>query len=161
MRLVRIARRSHTEGFLKMRSHIRTHVHTMYQWVCLRIHTHTVCDPLWKNRLLAIFYDNRVLGIDRCRIYCRVQRSKSQTLKSLLNRVIANKLYTGHPCLSSQIFEKRSGLYVHSSTFNVSVLHHAVSAIMNLPGKMATERASVRQSWSVGEDIERSDGLYT
>ena len=31
------------------------------------------------------------------------------------------KLYTGHPCLSLQIFEKRRVLYVHSSTFNVSV----------------------------------------
>ena len=80
-----------------------------------------ICDPLWKNWPLAIFYENRVLGMDRRRFYCRVQRSKSQALKSFLSRVMAKKLYTGHPCLSSQFFEKRSVLYVHSSTFSVSV----------------------------------------
>ena len=32
--------------------------------------------------------------------------------------------------------------------YAVSVLHHAVSAILNLPGKMATERVPVQQSWS-------------
>ena len=79
------------------------------------------CDPLWKNRPLAIFHENHVLGIGRRRIYCRVQRSKSQALKSFLSRVMAKKLYTGYPCLSSQFFKKRSILYVHSSTFNVSV----------------------------------------
>ena len=56
---------------------------------------------------------------------------------------MAKKLYTGHPCLSSQFFEKRSILYVHSSTFNVSVYapyHTAWLAIlMDLPGK-ATDR---------------------
>ena len=70
---------------------------------------------------LAIFHENRILGIGRRRLYCRVQRSNSQALKSFLSRVMAKKLYTGHPCLSSQFFKKRSVLYVHSSTFNVSV----------------------------------------
>ena len=36
-----------------------------------------ICDPLWKNRPLAIFYENRVLGMDQRRFYCRVQWSKS------------------------------------------------------------------------------------
>ena len=80
-----------------------------------------ICDPLCKNRPLAIFHENRVLGIGRRRIYCRVQRSKSQPLKRFLSQVMAKKLYTGHPCLSSQFFNKRRVLYVHSSTFNVSV----------------------------------------
>ena len=81
----------------------------------------TICNPLWKNQPLAIFHENRVLGMDRRRIYCRVQRSKSQVLKRLLSRVMAKKLYTGHPCLSLQFFEKQIILYVRSSTFNVSV----------------------------------------
>ena len=34
---------------------------------------------------------------------------------------MAKKLYMSHPCLSLQIFDKRSILYVHSSTFNVSI----------------------------------------
>ena len=80
-----------------------------------------LCDPLWKNRPLAIFCENRISSMDRRRFYCRVQQSKSQALKSLLRWVIAKKLYTGHPYLSSQFFKKWSVLYVHSSTFNVSV----------------------------------------
>ena len=110
------------------------------------------CDPLWKNRPLAIFHENRVWDMNRRRIYCRVQRSKSQALKRLLSRVMPKKLYTGHPCLSLQFFEKRSVLYVHCSTFNVSVYAPYYTtrlfAIMNLPGKMAIERAMVHPSWS-------------
>ena len=67
-----------------------------------------ICDQLWKNRPLAIFHENHVLGADRRRIYCRVQRSKNQALKSFLSRVMAKKMYTGHLCLSSQFFEKQS-----------------------------------------------------
>ena len=107
----------------------------------------TICDPLWKNRPLAIFREFRVLGMDRCRICCRVQRSKSQVKKRLLGRVMPQKLYTGHPCLSSQFFEKRSVLYVHSSTFNVSVYapYHATRfvKIMNLPGKKAEDHEAI------------------
>ena len=64
------------------------------------------CDPLWKNL-------HRVLGMDQRRIYCRVQGSKSQVLKRLLNWVVAVPQFTN--------FRERSILYVHSSTFSVSV----------------------------------------
>ena len=53
-----------------------------------------------------------VLGMDRRRIYCRVQWSKSQALKRLIGRVMASKLDTGHPPLRLQIFEKQSVLYI-------------------------------------------------
>ena len=103
-----------------------------------------ICDPLWKNRPLVIFYENRVLGMDRRRICCRVQRSKSQALKRLLSRVMAKKFYTGHPCPCLQFFEKRSMLYVHRSTFNVSVYAPYATAwlakLMNLPGKSQRRR---------------------
>ena len=62
----------------------------------------------------------RVLGMDRRRFYCRVQLSKSQTLK-FSKPGYGQKLYKSHMCLSSQFFEKRSILYVHSSTLNVSI----------------------------------------
>ena len=48
---------------------------------------------------LQFFYEIHVLGMGRRRIYCRVQRSKSQAQKGFLSRVMVKKLYTGHPCL--------------------------------------------------------------
>ena len=36
------------------------------------VHERHKCDPLWKNRPLATFYENPVLGMDRRRFYCRV-----------------------------------------------------------------------------------------
>ena len=48
-------------------------------------------------------------------------QSAMEALKSFLSGVMAKKLYTGHQCLSSQFFEKRSIFYLHNSTFNVSV----------------------------------------
>ena len=39
-----------------------------------------ICDPLWTNRPLTNFHEIRVLGMDRRRIYCTVQRSKDQSL---------------------------------------------------------------------------------
>ena len=51
----------------------------MHWWIdCFRVTAALIiCDPLWKNQPLAIFHENRVLGIYRRRIYCRVQWSKS------------------------------------------------------------------------------------
>ena len=70
-----------------------------------------------------------------------VEFNGQKAVKRFLGRVMAEKLYTGHPCLSSQFFEKRSDLHVHTSTFNVSVYascHTAWLAIlMDLPGKRA------------------------
>ena len=45
----------------------------------------------------------------------------NQALKRFLSRVMAKKLYTGHPCHCSQFFEKRSVSFALCSTFNVSV----------------------------------------
>ena len=102
------------------------------------------CDPLWKNRPLANFHEIRVLGMDQRRIYCRVQRSKDQSLKMFLGRVMAKKLYAGHPGLGLQFFEKRSLLYALRSTFNVSVYAPCHTAwlgnLMDLPGKSQGER---------------------
>ena len=61
-----------------------------------------------KTDHLQFFFEICVFGTDRRRIYCRVQWSKSQALKRFLGRVMSKKLYMGHPCLSSQFFEKRS-----------------------------------------------------
>ena len=120
-----------------------------------------LCDPLWKNRPLAIFHENHVLGIGQCRIYFRVQRSKSQALKSFLSRVMAKKLYTGHTCFSSQFSEKRSVFYIHSSTFNVSVYapyHTAWLAIlMDLPGKA---RQAMKKESGKNKHSERYACLY-
>ena len=73
---------------------------------------------------------------------------KAELKKRLLSRVMAKKLYTGHPCLSSQFIEKRSDLYVHSSTFNVSVnapCHTTrLTFLIDLPGKRAS-RAERRE----------------
>ena len=103
-----------------------------------------ICDPLWKNRPLANFHEIRVLGMDRRRIYCRVQQSKDQSLKMFLGRVMAKKLYAGHPGLGLQFFEKRSRLYALCSTFNVSVYAPCHTAwlgdLMDLPGKSQGER---------------------
>ena len=92
---------------------------------CTYIHTYTSCAYVTrygKTDLSRFFMKIAFfMGIDQRRIYCRVQRSRSQALKTFLSQVMAKKLYTGHPCLSSQFFEKRSVLYVHNSTFNVSV----------------------------------------
>ena len=109
-------------------------------------HAHLLinCDLLWKNRPLANFHEIRVLGMDRRRIYCRVQRSKDQSLKMFLGRVMAKKLYAGHPGLGLQFFEKRSLLYALRSTFNVSVYAPCHTAwlgnLMDLPGKSQGER---------------------
>ena len=71
-------------------------------------------------------------------------------IKRLLSHVMAYKLYTGHPCLSSQFIEKRSDLYVHSSTFNVSVnapCHTTrLTILIALPGKGASRAERREQS---------------
>ena len=99
--------------------HIEGHVHERHK-----------CDLLWKNQPLVIFYENRVLGMDQRRFYCRAQWSKSQALKSFLSRVMAKEIVHGSPVPQFTIFEKRSVLYVHSSTFMYTLcitprgLHH-------------------------------------
>ena len=58
----------------------------------------------------------------------------------VIGRVMASKLYTGHPSLRLQFFEKRSVLYVRIETFNVSVYDPCNTTrsvdIMDLPGKV-------------------------
>ena len=60
---------------------------------------------------------------------------------------MASKLYTGHPSLRLQFFEKLSVLYVRMETFNVSVYdpYHSMwfSEIMNLPGKKSRVERSI------------------
>ena len=60
----------------------------------------------------------------------------------------------GHPCLSLQFFEKWRLLYVHSSTFNVSVYtpYHTTRLVCynGFTGKMATEHRESSGSSSPG-----------
>ena len=67
---------------------------------------------------------------------------------------MAKKLYMGNLCLSLQFFQKRSVLYVHSSTFSVSVyaLYHTMwlAILIDLLGKarqaMKKERGKNKHS---------------
>ena len=96
-----------------------------------------ICDPLWKNRPLTIFHENCILGMDRHRIYCRVQQSKSQFFKKAPKLSYGQKIVHGHQCLLSLqfFFEKQSIMYVHSSTFpyTLNIMPHGLFTIMNLP----------------------------
>ena len=98
-------------------------------------------------------------------------RNKTTTVKKPDSKKVAKPSYGQNlvhrwPVLSFQFFEKWSILYIHvqSSTFIVSVYASYYTTrllnVMNLLGKMATDRAPVQQSWSWGEDIKRSNGLY-
>ena len=49
----------------------------------------SICDPLRDNRPFAIFRENRVFGIDRRRIYCRIEWCMAELKKRLLSRVMA------------------------------------------------------------------------
>ena len=87
-----------------------------------KIHTYTHIWPTMENRPLVIIFmkivflvwidADRVFGMNRCRFYCRVQRSKSQALNNFLSWVMAKNMYTGHWCLSL-CFERRSILYMY------------------------------------------------
>ena len=76
---------------------------------------------------------------------------------------MAKKVYTGHPCLSLQFFEKQSVLYIHGSTFNVSVYAPYYTTrlvkIMDLPGKAKVYEAIV---YIKGPEpsYQESDGRY-
>ena len=75
---------------------------------------------------------------------------------------MAKKLYTGHLCLSSQFFEKRSVLYVHCSTFNISIYAPYYTTlfarIMDLPGKAKDEAIAYIEE--LGPSNQESDERY-
>ena len=90
---------------------------------------------------------------------------KEQGFKKFPKPSYGQKLYTGHPCLSSQFFEKRSVLYVHSSTFNVSVYAPYYTTqlvkIMDLPGKKAKVYEAIAYIKAPEPSYQESDGRYT
>ena len=113
--------------------------------------TYIICDLLWKNWPLAFW-----VWINADFTVVKEPGSKKFPKPSY-----GQNLYTGHPYLSSQFFEKQSVLYVHSSTFNVSILHHAVCTIMWICRERWPQREHQYSSPGLREKISREAMVST
>ena len=90
-----------------------------------------------------IFHENYVLGAEFTAEF------NSQRARFHKSRLMAKKLYTGNPCLSL-----REVLYVHSSTFNVSVYTPYYATWFVCHNEFAGKdghRVPVQQSWKYHE----------